>query len=216
MMVLILHSSLELHFHTLSWKKYWARASSSSYRVAPRRVLIWSGHTQVFKQRQRKKYKKTAGWSCCYNICVLPDNQQIRFLQSLMTWCSSGGSLDLPVRRSSVCQQTTPDLCEEPHLWLIGTPILSLSRADESLHKMCDTGRALKSAAQIILKFLFRKLLYNATAQSELPWPAGVHEVFVGHFLMWSSCTVLWVNFVVWPFPLLRSHFMNEFIESLL
>lgn len=159
----------------------------------------------------KEKYKTTAGWSCCYNIFVLLDSQKICFLQPLMFFRGT---------TRSTCEEELSFLANQVfvknHICDSQTLLYSQSWADESAHKMCDTGRASKSAAPIILKFLFRKSLSSATALSEVPWPAGVHEVFVGHFLMWSSCAVLWVNFITWPFSLPRSHFMNEFMESLL
>lgn len=214
MLMLIFYSSLGLHLHMLSWKKYRVRASSSSYWVEPRRVLVCSGHMQIFKQSQRKHIKKPAGWSCCYNISVLLDNQQIHFLQPLLFFRETTRSTC--EEELSSLGNCTRSLWETTFVTHRHPYILSQSWADESPHKMCDTGRVSKSAAQIILKFLFRKSLSNATALSEVPCPDRVHEVFVGHILMWPCCTVQWVNFIMWPFLLPRSLLMNEFMESLL
>lgn len=174
--------------------------------------MVWL-HASL-QAASKEKYKKTAGWNCCYNIFVLLNNQQICFLQLLMFF--RGIIRSTCEEELTLLADCTRSLWETTFVTHRQSHTLPQSWADESPHKMCDTGRASKSAAQITLKFLFRKSPSNATALSEVPWPAGVHEVFVGHFLMWSFCTVQWVNFIMWPFPLLRSHFMNEFMKSLL
>lgn len=180
MIMLLLHSSLEIHFGTLSHKKFWARAAYSSYWVWPRRALVRSSHMQAFKQHQRKKIKKQLVRVVAIIFVSSCPAREHAFCN---TQCFSGGPVDLIVRRSLVClTYHTWSLWEITFVIHRHSRTSSQSWADESSHQMCDTGKASKFAAQIFLKFLFRKSLSNATARSEAPRTAGVHEVFVGIF----------------------------------
>lgn len=126
--------------------------------------IVWS-HARV-QAASEEKDKNPAGWSCCYNICVLLDNQRTCFLQHLVF-----------LRGTSRCTcENELSLSGKPHKIFVRnhwhSHCFSWSWTDQSSHKMCDTGKSSNSIS------LYLEKHFPMQQHSEVPRPAGVHGVF--------------------------------------